>query len=75
MSLMPRLALTLATMVILAFAIVGIAKAFGLEDGPYYPIAFIIGLLLVGLSDRDRFYGADIGREARRRAARPGPRP
>ncbi len=61
---MPRLLLTTLVMVAVAVAIVAIGELLHL-DGPYYPIAFILGLFLVGLSDRDRFYGADLGRGER----------
>ncbi len=64
MSPMPRLLLTALVMVAVAVAIVAIGELLHLH-GPYYPIAFILGLFVIGLSDRDRFYAADLRREQR----------
>ena len=56
---MPRLALTGLAILLAALAIGLIGKALDL-DGVYYPIASIVGLLLIGLTARDRFYGRDL---------------
>ncbi len=56
MSSVPRIgAATLGV----AAAIALIAKALSL-DGVYYPIAFFVGLFVISLVDRDRFYARDL---------------
>ena len=59
MSPMPRALLTVAAVLAVALAIALIGEALEL-GGPYYLVAFLIGMFLVGLTDRDRFYGRDL---------------
>lgn len=59
MRAMPRALLTAAVVVLVAFAIALVGEALNLGS-PYYPVAFLIGIFLVSLTDRDRFYGRDL---------------
>ncbi len=63
---MRSLVLVFAAMVVLAvgIALIGEALSFG---SAAYLAAFVIGLLAVSLIDRDRFWGADLLRDASRR--------
>lgn len=56
-----RIPLIGAAIVVVALAIVLLGEALNL-GGVYYLVAFFIGLFVIGLTDRDRFYGADLRR-------------
>ena len=59
MSAMPRALLTVAAVLLVALAIGLIGETLKLGS-PYYLAAFLIGMFLVGLTDRDRFYARDL---------------
>jgi len=59
MNPMSRLPLTAAAILLVALGIGLIGKTLDL-DGAYYPIAFFIGMFIVSLTDRDRFYARDL---------------
>jgi len=56
---MPRALLTVAVLLLVAFAIALLGEALDLGS-PYYLVAFFIGMFLVSLTDRDRFYARDL---------------
>lgn len=59
MRAMSRIPAIAAAVVAVALAIALIGDALSL-DGAYYPIAFLIGLFVISLTDRDRFYARDL---------------
>ncbi len=59
MSPMPRALLTVAAVLLVALAIALVGETLKLGS-PYYLVAFVIGLFLVSLTDRDRFYARDL---------------
>jgi len=59
MRLVSRLPVIAVAVVAVAVAIALIGEALSL-DGVYYPIAFFVGMFVVSLTDRDRFYARDL---------------
>ena len=63
----PYLIAAAAALVGVAIGIIGNALSF---DGGAYLVALLVGMLLVSLIDRDRFWGADLRRGGSRRHPR-----
>ncbi len=64
MSPMPRLVLTGVTLLALSVIVAVIGETFDIGS-PYYLVCLFVVMFLVSLTDRDRFYAADLRRGQR----------